>query len=157
MISSPIHEIEFIHSLNEWLMKCYSMPAAAICTGVASNFFSLTKTMNIFVSIFRQLCKWFWGTDSWRWLCGLTGSCTYSPNGSFLGNAPPSTPPCVFFLGPCFATSPLCIFSTYPSECPETLGGSGLSAQPSMLWWCSFPELCPPTLPASPGIESKDS
>ena len=126
MISSPINEIEFIHSLNEWLMKCYSIPAAAICTGVASNFFSLTKTMNIFVSIFKHLCKWFWRTDSWRSLCGSTGSCTQSPNGSFLGNVPPSPPPCVFFL----ATSPLCIFSTCAVNVQKPSEGQGFLLSP---------------------------
>ena len=106
------------------------MPAAAICTGVASNFFSLTKAMSIFVSIFKHLCKWFWRTDSWRWLCGSTGSCIYSPNGSFLGNVPPSTPPCVLFLGPSFATSPLCIFSTCPVNAQKPSEGQGFLLSP---------------------------
>ena len=79
--------------------------------------------------------------------------------GLFLGNVPPSAPPCVstsLFL------TLLCKLSSWalahlPSKCPETLRRPELSAQPSSRWFCSFLVLCPSTLPASPDIETKDS
>lgn len=79
--------------------------------------------------------------------------------GLFLGNVPPSAPPCVSTL--LFLTF-LCNLSSWalahlPSKCPEILRRPELSAQPSSRWFCSFLGLCASTLPASPGIETEDS